>query len=641
MFDFVRKHTKLMMILMFLVVFPAFVLVGVDGYKRINAGGDAVAVIGAHNINQAEWDAAHKQEVDRMRAQMPTIDIKLLDTPQMRYATLERLVRERVMAQATQDAHLVTSDARLARELQQNAVIASLRKPDGSIDMERYRQLAAQQGLTPEGFEASLRKQISEQQLESTITQSALVPSALAQAALNAYYERREVQLTRFNTSDYTAKVNPTEAEIEAYYKANPNQFQAPETASVEYVVLDLDTVKKGIALNEADVKTYYEQNAARLSGKEERRASHILISAAKDAPEADKQKAKARATELLEQLRKSPGSFAELAAKNSQDPGSAAKGGDLDYFGRGAMVKPFEDAAFALQKDQISDVVESDFGYHIIKVTDIKAPKIKSFDELRASIEADLRSQQAQRKFAEVAETFTNTVYEQSDSLKPVAERLKLEVKTAANVQRKPGPTTTGVLANPKLLGALFSTDSIEKKRNTEAIEVGPSQLVAARIAEYSAARTLPLAEVSAQAKARLVVSQAADMAKKEGADKLAEWKQKDPASLPATVVVSREGAPTVPTPVLDAVLRADISKLPAWVGVDLGAQGYAVARIEKVQPRPAPSQPQADRERQQFAQLVANAESQAYYKLLSQRLKVEIKAPRPSAAVPETAAE
>ena len=222
-----------------------------------------------------------------------------------------------------------------------------------------------------------------------------------------------------------------------------------------------------------------------------------------------------------------------------------------------------------------------------------------------------------------------------------PISERLKLEVKTAANVQRKPGPTTTGVLANPKLLGALFSTDSIEKKRNTEAIEVGPSQLVAARIAEYSAARTLPLAEVSAQAKARLIASRAADMAKKEGADKLAEWKQKDPASLPATVVVSREGAPTVPTPVLDAVLRADISKLPAWVGVDLGAQGYAVARIEKVQPRPAPSQPQADRERQQFAQLVANAESQAYYKLLSQRLKVEIKAPRPSAAVPETAAE
>lgn len=641
MFDFVRKHTKLMMIIMFLVIFPAFVLVGVDGYSRITAGGQAVAVVGNHTIDEAEWDAAHKREVDRMRAQMPTIDIKLLDTPEMRYATLERLVRERVMAQSTQDARLVTSDARLARELQQNPTIASLRKPDGSMDMDRYRQLAAQQGLTPEGFEATMRKELSEQQLEQSITQTAIVPATLAQTALNAFYERREVQLTRFNASDYAAKVHPTEAEIEEYYKANPAQFQAEEMADVEYVVLDLEAVKKTIALNESDVKTYYEQNASRLSGKEERRASHILITAAKDASDADKQKAKARATELLEQLRKNPGSFADLATKHSQDPGSAARGGDLDYFGRGAMVKPFEDAAFALKKDAISDVVESDFGYHIIKVTDIKAPKIKSFDELRAGIEADLKAQQAQQKYAEAADTFTNMVYEQPDGLAPTAQRLKLEVKTASRVLRKPGPTTAGLFANPKLLAALFAPESVDKKRNTEAIEIGPSQLVAARVVQHSPARTLPLAEVSPQAKARLIASRAAEMAKKEGAEKLALWKQNDPANLPATVVVSREGAPTVPTPVQDAVLRADATQLPAWVGVDLGPQGYAVARIGKVQTRPAPSQQQADRERQQFTQLIASAENQAYYKLLSQRLKVEIKAKRPVATSAEVAPE
>ncbi len=641
MFDFVRKHTKLMMILMFLIVFPAFVLVGVDGFSRITAGGPTAAVVGNQTIDEAEWDAAHKREVERMRAQMPTIDIKLLDTPEMRYATLERLVRERVMALAAQDARLVTSDARLARELQQNPTIASLRKPDGTMDMDRYRQLAAQQGLTPEGFESSLRKEISERQLETGITQTAIAPAALSQTALNAFYERREVQLTRFNAADYTAKVQPTEADIEAYYKANPKQFQAPEMATVEYVVLDLESVKKTITLNESDVKTYYEQNASRLSGKEERRASHILITAAKDASDSDKQKAMARATELLEQLRKKPGSFADLATQHSQDPGSAARGGDLEYFGRGAMVKPFEDTAFTLKKDEISDVVESDFGYHIIKVTDIKGPKIKSFEELRAGIEADLKGQQARQKYAEAADVFTNMVYEQPDSLAPTAERLKLEVQTASRVLRQPGPTTAGLFANPKLLGALFTPESVDKKRNTEAIEIAPSQLVAARVVEHSPARTLPLAEVSDQAKARLVASRAAEMAKKEGTDKLAQWKQSDPTALPATVVVSREGAPTVPTPVQDAVLRANTSQLPAWVGVDLGAQGYAVARIGKVLTRPAPAQQQADRERQQFAQLMANAESQAFYQLLSQRLKVEIKAKRPARTSTEPAAE
>src|SRR5665811_1597038 len=158
------------------------------------------------------------------------------------------------------------------------------------------------------------------------------------------------------------------------------------------------------ISTNEADLKTYYEQNAARLSGKEERRASHILINAPKNAPAADRQKARARAQELLQEVRKAPESFADVAKKNSQDTGSAANGGDLDFFARGAMVKPFEDAVFAMKKGDISEVVESDFGYHIIQLTDIKTPKQRSFEELRPTIEADLKTQQAQAKFAETA---------------------------------------------------------------------------------------------------------------------------------------------------------------------------------------------------------------------------------------------
>eukprot|EP01041_Mallomonas_annulata_P022325 gene22325-42592_t len=157
--------------------------------------------------------------------------------------------------------------------------------------------------------------------------------------------------------------------------------------------------------------------------------------------PAADRQKAKEKAQALLEQARKAPATFAELAMKNSQDTGSAPNGGDLDFFARGAMVKPFEDAAFAMKKGDISDVVESDFGFHIIKLTDVKAPKQPVFEEARAGLEAELRVQQAQRKFAEVAETFTNGVYEQSDSLQPVADKLKLKVQTATGVTRTPAP--------------------------------------------------------------------------------------------------------------------------------------------------------------------------------------------------------
>jgi peptidyl-prolyl cis-trans isomerase D len=632
MFDFVRKHTKIMMTLMFLLIIPAFVLVGINGFRSFNSGGDTVAKVGSYSVKQDEWDAAHKNEVDRVRSSQPSVDPKLLDSPEARYSTLERMVREHVLTDAAADAHFASTDARLARELQQNPTIASLRKPDGSLDMERYTQLAASQGLTPQGFEARVRKDLSLRQVEGAITSTAMASIAQSNVALNAFFERREVQIANFLPADYKAQVNPTQAELEAYYQANQKQFQAPESASIEYVTLDLDSVKKSIAVNEEELKSYYEQNVARLSGKEERRASHILINAPKDMPAAERAKAKEKAMALLEQVRKSPDTFADVARKNSQDAGSAPSGGDLDFFGRGAMVKPFEDAAFAMKKGDISDLVESDFGFHIIKVVDIKAPKQKSYEELKSTIEADLRNQQAQRKYAEIAETFTNAVYEQSDSYKQVADKLKLEIKTASNVQRKPATDAKGALANPKLLAAVFSTDSVEKKRNTEAVEVGPNQLVSARITQYAPARVLPLADVSNNVRDRLVSSRSAELAKKDGVAKLEAWKaQPDSAKVAAAVVVSRDQAQALAPNVLDQVMHADTSKLPAWVGVDLGQQGYAVARVNKVLERSAPDEARAKQERAQYAQWVASAENQAYFELLKARYKAQIKVPKP----------
>jgi peptidyl-prolyl cis-trans isomerase D len=634
MFDFVRKHTKIMMGIMFLLIIPAFVLVGIDGFQSGNAGGETVAKVGSQAIKQGQWDAAHKSEAERARNAQPNLDPKLLDTPEFKYATLERLVRELVLSDAASDAHLTSTNARLAQELQQNPMIASMRKADGTLDMERYRQLAASQGLTPEGFEARVRKDIAVRQVEGGIASTALAPAAQANTALNAFFERREVQVASFAPADFKAQVKSTDAELEAYYQANLKQFQAPETATLEYVVLDIESVKKSIALNADEVKTYYDQNAISLSGKEERRASHILINAPKDMPEADRAKAKEKAAALLEQARKSPAAFADLAKKNSQDAGSAPAGGDLDFFARGAMVKPFEEATFAMKKGDISDLVESDFGFHIIQLTDIKTPKQKSFEELKPAIEADLRAQQAQRKFAETAETFTNAVYEQSDSFKQIAEKLQLEVKTAANVQRTPGPEVQGVLANAKLLAAVFSPDSLEKKRNTEAIEAGANQLVSARVTQYAPARTLPIAEVQTTVRDMLVASQSAELAKKEGMTRLDAWRaQPEAAKLAAAVVVSRDQPAALAASVVDKVLNADSSKLPAWLGVDLGTKGYAVVRVNKVLGRNVPDEAQAKQERAQYGQLLASAESQAYFDMLKNRFKVKVIVGKPTA--------
>ncbi|WP_326536530.1 SurA N-terminal domain-containing protein [Pseudorhodoferax sp.] len=632
MFDFVRQHTKIMMGLLFLLIIPSFVFFGLEGYTRMNEGGQVVARVAGSEIKQAEWDFAHRNEVQRVLAQSPGMDPRLLDSPEAKYATLERLVRDRVLAVAADNAKLVTTDGRLARALQEDPSIASLRKPDGSLDVERYRMLVGAQGMTPEMFEANVRRQMSSRQVMAGPGESAFAVPAAADAAFGAFLQRREVRVAQFPASDFVAGLKPTEAELEAWYKGHVAQFQAPEQAKIEYVVLDLDAVKKGITVNESDLKTYYEQNNARLAGQEERRASHILINAPKSASADERAKAKTRAEELLAEARKNPAGFADLARKNSQDTGSAPSGGDLDFLARSAIDKPIADAIFSLKKGEISDVVESDFGYHVIQLTDIRAPKVPSFADMRAQLEADLKTQQAQRQFAETAETFTNTVYEQSDSLKPVADKLKLEVHTAT-VTPAPAAGATGPLGNARLLEAVFSADATQQKRNTEAIETGTNQLVSARVVEHMPARTQALAEVHDEVKARWTAQRAAELAKQKGEAQLAEWKtQGDQAKLPAAITVARDDPHQLPAKLIDTALRADPAALPALLGVDLAEQGYAVVRVEKIapaKPLPAEAEPQA---RQQYAQAWGAAEGLAYYNLLKDRLKVRVDVAAPT---------
>ncbi len=632
MFDFIRKHNKIAMVLLFLLIVPSFVLFGMEGYTQNQDKSPVVAKVDGQEIFQSEWDKAHLLEVDKLKAAMPSLDAKLFDSPEAKYATLERLVRDRVLIAAVAKARLNTSDQRLARELQSNPNIAALRRPDGTLDMERYKQLLGAQGMSPEMFEASVRIDLSTRQVLTGVMASGFSSNVAADTALNAYFEKRDIQIARFATADYAAKLNPTAADLEQFYKANAALFQAPEQANIEYILFDVETVKKGLVVAEADLKTYYDQNVQRLSGKEERRASHILIASPKSAPDADRQKAKAKATELAALVKKSPDSFGDVARKNSQDPGSATAGGDLDFFARDAMVKPFADAAFAMNKGDVSGVVESEFGFHIIKLTDIKVPKQRTFEEMKPELELDIKKQQAQKKFTETAESFTNLVYEQADSLKPTADRLKLEIKTVTGITRQPAPGASGPLANAKFLNAIFAADTIEKKRNTEAVEVASNQLISGRVTQYTPARTRPLDEVKDIVRQRWLAQRGAEEARKDGIAKLAAWKAAPAtAVLPETLAVSRDRPQKQPLQVIDAALRADASALPALAGVDLGAQGYVIVKVLKVLPREASLEAAAKQERTQYSQWWTTAESLAYYNTLKERFKADIKIAKP----------
>ena len=620
MFDFVRNNTRLALGFMLLLIIPSFVFFGIDGYKRFTDGSSTtVAKVDGLSITRGEWESMHQRVVDRARRQNP--EQESLDTPALRRETLDNLVRDRVLIAAANKLHLAPTDDRLRRLFAADPQYAQIRNPDGSVN----RELLAMQGMSSEGFAQSLRQDMAVQQLIGGLTRSAFAPAAIASAGLDPLLQRREVQLQRFDPAIYRAQQNPTDAQVEAFYKAQQASFKSPEKADIEYVVLDLAALAKGVTVSEEELRKFYADNAARFTAPEERRASHVLIKVDKDMSAADKAKAKARAEELLAQARKAPAGFAELARKNSQDPGSAAQGGDLDFFGRGAMVKPFETAAFSLKPGEVSEVFETDFGYHFLTVTGVRGGQKKPFEEVRAVLETELRTAKAKAEWPKMAEQFTNTVYEQSDSLQPAIDKLKLDKKTAT-VLRTPAPGTTGLLASAKLLDAVFGSEAVSNKRNTDAVEVAPNQLVSARVVKHSPARTQELAEVKVAVSERLVIQMSAEQARKEGEARLAALKQAPTDALPLTLVVSRAQAQGAPKSVIDAVMRVDAAKLPAVVGVDLQTQGYLVLRVTKVLPREAA--PGGDAALQgQFAQAWAAAETEAYVAALKKRYKAEIK--------------
>jgi peptidyl-prolyl cis-trans isomerase D len=634
MFEFVRTHTKLLQFMLVLLIFPSFVFFGIQGYSGFgDSANPTVAKVDGKAITKSDWDQAHQRQVERMRSQLPGVDVKLFDNPATRRETLDTLVNERLLLAAMHRQNLRVGDARLQRIFQEDAQFAAFRNPDGTLNQA----IVQSQGMSSEMFVEQLRQELGMQQVLRGVTQSGVATAAVAGSALDALLQRRSIAYQRFDAKAQAAKIKPTDADLEAYHKAHESEFSAPEQATIEYVVLDIDALKKSIAVTDKDLQDYYEQNKARYTMAEERRARHILIAADKDAKDDVKKKAKARAEALLEQARKAPASFAELAKKNSEDSGSAAQGGDLDWVARGGMAaKALEDAVFALKPGEVGPLVESEFGYHVVRLEGVRGGQAKPFDAVKADLSDEIAKQKASKEWAEKAEVFTNTVYEQPDSLQPAIDKLKVD-KRSATVLRRPAPGATGALGSAKLLDAVFGNDNVRNgKNNTEAIEVGPNQLASARVTKYQAARTLPLAEVRDRVRERVIATRAGELARKEGEAKLAQLKATPAGELPDKATVSRQERANLPPQAIDAVLRADAEKLPAVVGVDLGEQGYLVARIDAVLPRAAVDDAPL---RQQYAQAWASAETRAYLEALKLRYKAEVRTDRVAAAASEPA--
>jgi peptidyl-prolyl cis-trans isomerase D len=624
MFDTVRNNPKLIQGFLVLITLP-FAFWGVESYVRNAASNTDVASVGDSKISLQELQKSLTEQQDRMRATLgKQFDPAMFDTPEVRQAVLDSLINQRLLTLQAGKAHLNIGDAQLAQFI---ANIPQLQE-GGKFSQERYEALVANQGMSKEGFEARLRRDLALQQVASAVSDTGVVARASSNRWLAAQLEEREISEVFLHPEQFLAQAKIGDAAVKAYYDANKPQFETPEQVRAEYLTLSRDALADQVTVSEDDIKKAYAEHADRYRQAEQRRASHILIRAAKDASEADLKIAKAKADEILAQVKKSPGEFAKLAKASSQDPGSAEKGGDLDWISRGMMVKPFEDAVFALKENQISDVVRSDFGFHIIQLTGVKAEQGKPLEQVRGEIVAELKSQGAAKKYAEIAEGFTNTVYEQADSLKPAADKYKLTIQQSPLIAK--GVPTPGPFGNAKLNKALFSDDAIKNKRNTEAVEVAPNTLMAARIVEYKPAALVPLETVKADIEKRLSREEAGKLARADGEARLAKLNKGEQVEAAWGVArsVLRVGAANLPPAAATAIFKADASKLPSYVGTALPDGGYGLYRVAKVKSFVAGEKPtpQEDQLRKQYTQLVAEEEFGAWLSTLRQRFPVSV---------------
>lgn len=581
MLEAIRKHAKgwLAKVILALIAIT-FALFGVDSYMKGDRSGGMVAQVGDVKISREELAREIQSETDRMREALgPSFDRSVTETADFRKRVLDSLVERKALLLEAQKLRFLAPDAYIASVLAQ--IPAFLQ--DGTFSQKRYEAVLRQNGRTPAQFENELRQSFMLEAITSPVSLAAFPSGSSLTQIARLVAQQREISWADIPSSAVASEVKVTPVDVERDYAANHAEFTEPEQVRAEYVVLDIAKVAAGISVSEQSVADYYAANAAKFGQPEQRSASHILIAVDKDADAATRAKAKAKATELSQTLQKTPERFAELARTESQDPGSATQGGSLGSFGRGMMVKPFEDAVFSMKTSEIRGPVESDFGYHIIRLDGIQAAQTAPLAAVRAAVVDELRKQQAQKVFADLADNFGNLVYENADSLQPAAAAAKLTVQQGGWMTAKTAPAP---FDNASLSAALFNPESIKSKQNTEAIEVQPGTLVAARVIEHKPARLRPLAEVSAAIEARLRAAQSAKLLAQKGEATIQALTKGDEAGLKwsAFQVVGRQTSAALDAAGVKAVFRVNADKLPAYAGFARPDGSYRIVRVSRV---------------------------------------------------------
>lgn len=464
------------------LIIITFALFGLGSYLQDKSQLFAAVVNDVEITNRALQQEYQQQRAQLEQSMGDAFNPEMINENMLKKRALNTLVREQLLLQAVQAEKILVSDQLLAARIQ---AIPAL-QVDGKFSDKRYKDILAQQGKVPAGFEQALRQEMQVEQFVSGFSDTAFVTRAELERSYRLLEQKRDFDYLLVASEPFQEEVEVGADQVEAYYSQHSEEFITPERVRLAYLRLRTEDLSSDLEIEEDKLLAYYEERKQALLTQEQRRASHILIQVADDADESAVNSAKSKAGDVLEQIR-AGGDFAELATRYSDDPGSSAQGGDLGFFTSGAMGPEFDNVLFSQQIGDISEPVKTQFGFHIIKLVEIRGSEIPEFDQVRAELIDELKQREADDLFYEQLDLLTDVSYENPDSLDAAAEVLGLEMQTTDWITAGGG---SGIGEYPKVRAAAFSDDVLEAGNNSEPIEIGSDDLVVVRVEEREAAR-------------------------------------------------------------------------------------------------------------------------------------------------------
>ena len=571
-----RTQTTFAKVILTIIIIP-FALFGIDSYLSSVGSNISIGSVNGEPITSQELQKTESQFIAQIKSQDESTDPEVFASLEFKKAVLDKLISKKLVSQAVKDSGFYISDKQVGTYI---SGMPEFQKA-GKFSQEQYDQVLKINNLTPNKFDISIKKDLGSQQVKDSLRKLIYTPKNKIQNLVDLTYQKRDVSIYELKQDDFKKEIDLSDVALKKVYEESKSSFIRPDQVKINFIIHSVAGIVPNIKISDKEVKNYFTNNINRYQTEQQRRAKHILFTVGADLSDAEVKEIAGNAQDILNKIKKNPKSFQKNAKKYSQDAESAKNGGDLGFFSRGDMTKVFEDTVFSMSKNQISELIKTEFGFHIVMLTDIKGDEVK-FESVKNQIKGELIFNAALAEYGSNAEDFSNIVYERSENLQEVAKKFDLKIESSEWLSFEDAKK---FFNNEAFAQAIFDKNAIDEKKNIPAIEASPNNLVAARVLDFRKASPKPFEEVKGKIKEFLKEAESQKLLMAAGAKLINDVKSKTrTVDWIDQLVIDRVDRKGLSDPLINAIFKMDYKDLPALTGLYDSRGEYIIVQLNKV---------------------------------------------------------